>query len=104
MSIRISKENCIGCGCCVSVCPGNLIELGRDSKAVMAYPKDCWGCASCLKECPADAINFFLGADIGGRGSFMTFDRSGNIYDWIVHFPDGSSKTIEVDSESANKY
>ena len=49
---------------------GNPDRHGRQ-KAVMKYPKNCWGCVSCVKECKAGAIDFFLGADIGGNGSIM---------------------------------
>ena len=50
----------------------------------MRYPKDCWGCASCVKECPVGAIDFFLGADIGGMGSTMTCDKKGEILHWNI--------------------
>lgn len=69
MSIRMNEARCIGCGRCAEVCPGTLIEL-QNKKAVMCYPKDCWGCVSCVKECPVGAIDFFLGADIGGCGKY----------------------------------
>ena len=74
MSIQINRQKCIGCGQCMQVCPGTLIEK-QEGKAVMRYPKDCWGCASCVKECPVGAIGFFLGADIGGNGSVMTVTK-----------------------------
>ena len=67
MSIRIDQKKCVGCRKCSEVCPGTLIVM-EDKKAVMKYPKNCWGCVSCVKECKAGAIDFFLGADIGGDG------------------------------------
>ena len=70
MSIRIREERCVGCGKCQEVCPGTLIQI-IDRKAVMKYPKNCWGCVSCVKECKAGAIEFYLGADIGGMGGTM---------------------------------
>ena len=70
MSIRIDQKKCVGCRKCSEVCPGTLIVM-EDKKAVMKYPKNCWGCVSCVKECKAGAIDFFLGADIGGNGSIM---------------------------------
>ena len=69
MSIAIKKEKCAGCRKCTSVCPGSLIKTDEDGKAYIKYPRDCWGCASCLKECKFGAIEFYLGADIGGIGS-----------------------------------
>lgn len=53
MSIRIKQERCIGCGQCIDVCPGSLIDRNGQGKAWMHYPKDCWGCVSCVKVCPA---------------------------------------------------
>lgn len=48
MSIQINQQKCVGCGQCMEVCPGTLIEK-EQGKAVMRYPRDCWGCASCVK-------------------------------------------------------
>ena len=104
MSIAIDKSKCIGCGKCRNVCPGTLIKQDDDGKAYIKYPKDCWGCTSCIKECPVSAINFFLGADIGGRGSVMTVEKDGQFNNWNIVKPDGELKTIIVDSKSSNKY
>ena len=71
MSIQINKLKCVGCGKCVEACPGNLIKKDTDGKAFIKHVKDCWGCTSCLKECRFEAINFFLGADVGGKHSFV---------------------------------
>jgi adenylylsulfate reductase subunit B len=103
MSIRINKDKCIGCGKCTEVCPGTLIDL-TDKKAVMQYPKDCWGCVSCVKECPVGAIEFFLGADIGGNGSTMNVTTEGDILHWNIQKTDGSVTTIDVDRRNSNKY
>lgn len=103
MSIRINKEKCIGCGKCTEVCPGTLIEL-QDKKANMKYPKDCWGCVSCVKECPVGAIEFFLGADIGGNGSVMNVTSDEDILHWNITKQDGTTITIDVDRRNSNKY
>ena len=104
MSILIDRTKCVGCGKCHDVCPGTLIKIDTDKKAYIKYPKDCWGCTSCIKECPVSAINFFLGADIGGRGSVMTVEKDGQFNNWNIVKPDGELKTIIVDSKSSNKY
>ena len=83
MSIRIDQKKCVGCRKCSEVCPGTLIVM-EDKKAVMKYPKNCWGCVSCVKECKAGAIDFFLGADIGGNGSIK---RRG--YSSLDHYKNG---------------
>ncbi len=103
MSIRINRAHCIGCGKCTEVCPGTLIAL-KDRKAVMEYPRDCWGCVSCVKECPAGAIEFFLGADIGGNGSVMTVETEGDILHWKILKTDRTVTTIDVDRRNSNKY
>ncbi len=104
MSIMIDKNTCIGCGACEKVCPGSLIHMGEEGKAVMGYPKDCWGCTSCIKECPVHAVKFFLGADIGGMGSLVHTERKGDILSWVIEKPDGEVQTIDIDTKESNKY
>ena len=104
MSINIDQSKCIGCGKCHDVCPGTLIKINADKKAFIKYPKDCWGCTSCIKECPVHAIRFFLGEDIGGKGSKVHTEKVNGLVKWIVEFPDGSVKTIEIDPKESNKY
>ncbi len=103
MSIEIRSEKCIGCGRCLGICPGSLIRLQR-GKAEILRPERCWGCASCLKECPVQAITLYLGEDIGGLGGRFTIQRTGTQLHWTLTKPDGSTKTLTVDSRSANKY
>ncbi len=103
MSIAIKKEACVGCGKCVEVCPGNLIKL-QDKKAVIKKEKDCWGCTSCLKECRLGAIAFFLGADMGGRGSILSIEEKGAVRMWTVTDASGQAVTIETNTQEANKY
>ena len=97
MSIQINKLKCVGCGQCIEACPGNLIKKDTDGKAFIKHVKDCWGCTSCLKECRFEAINFFLGADVGGKGSTLSFRQKGSINTWTV-------KTLEVNRQESNKY
>lgn len=104
MSIEIIKDKCIGCGRCFKVCPGTLISLGSDGKAEIKRPERCWGCTSCLKECPVQAIEMFLGEDIGGLGGRLTVCREQHLLRWKVRLPDGKETTITVDSRNSNKY
>lgn len=103
MSIRINPEKCAGCGRCQEVCPGTLIEM-ENRKAVMKYPRNCWGCVSCVKECRAGAIDFYLGADIGGTGSLMHVSTRGDLLLWKIRKPDGRETVIEVDRKNSNQY
>ncbi|SIN95609.1 ferredoxin family protein [Fibrobacter sp. UWB11] len=104
MSINIDPNICIGCGRCHDVCPGTLIKINELKKAYIKYPKDCWGCTSCIKECPVHAIRFFLGEDIGGKGSKVHTEKVNGLIRWIVEFPDGSVKHIVIDPKESNKY
>lgn len=104
MSIRIDQHLCIGCKRCTAVCPGTLIAMNRLGKAHMEYPKDCWGCVSCVKECPVQAISFYLGADMGGRGGTMAVCEDGQYLHWHIHTGDGRHEQITIDRRESNRY
>jgi adenylylsulfate reductase subunit B len=50
------------------------------------------------------AIEFFLGADIGGNGSSMTVESSGDILHWRIKDKDQNITTIDVNRRNSNKY
>ena len=104
MSIKIDKNQCVGCNKCKNVCPGNLITMDKDNKAIIKYPKDCWGCASCIKECPVEAIKYYLGADMGGKGSLLYVNEDKDIMSWIIDKSDGEKKIINVNKKNSNEY
>ena len=104
MSIAIDQTLCKACGACEKVCPGSLIKQRADGIAYIKYPKDCWGCASCIKECHFGAIGFFLGADIGGRGSVMTVKSEPDTLTWNIEKRDGQTEQIIINKKEANKY
>lgn len=104
MSIAIDSEKCVGCGRCGLVCPGSLIKMNGSGRAYIKYPKDCWGCTSCVKECPVNAVEFFLGADIGGMGGRVHTEDNGDILKWVIISPDGEKKEIDVNRKESNKY
>ena len=104
MSIKINKAACVSCGQCLEVCPGNLIHYDSDEKAYIKYPNDCWGCTSCVKSCKKEAIRFYLGADIGGRGSTVYTQDSNDSLKWIIEKPDGTKEIIEINKKNSNQY
>ena len=104
MSIQINKKECRGCKSCMEACPGNLIVMDSEGKAEIAYPRDCWGCTSCLKECKFDAIQFYLGADIGGMGSLLHIREDNGLLIWSVEKWDGGLEEIVVDKNRSNQY
>lgn len=103
MSIRINQEKCVGCGRCEEVCPGTLIAI-ENNKAWMKYPKNCWGCVSCVKECAVGAIDFYLGADIGGKGSLMSVSSDRDILEWRIKKTGEKDVIIQVNRKTSNRY
>lgn len=104
MSIQIDEKKCTGCGKCRQVCPGSLLYKKANGKTEMKYPKECWGCTSCVKECKDEAIQYYLGADMGGQGSFLYTEREGQLLHWIVVSPDGWKQKLTTDQSQANAY
>ncbi len=58
-TVHTRKEDCTGCGACVSICPKGAIAMKPDEEGFL-YPavdeKLCVGCDVCEKRCPAGAI------------------------------------------------
>ena len=104
MSIKIDPQKCVGCGKCMDACPGNLIFKKDDSKAFIKYPDECWGCSACVKECPAVAINYYLGADIGGKGIYLNTKKEKNLLHWHIFKPNSEEIIITTNIAEANKY
>ncbi|MCR4776162.1 MAG: 4Fe-4S binding protein [Saccharofermentans sp.] len=56
MAYQIDEYKCIGCGCCVAVCPCDAIHE-RSSRCII-YEQDClYDCKMCKDICPCDAID-----------------------------------------------
>lgn len=104
MSIIIDKNKCIGCGKCHKVCPGNLLIADEHHRTKIRCPEACWGCTSCLKVCKYEAIAYFLGADIGGKGSLMTVSDEGDELHWQITDQSGKKQAITTNKKSANAY
>lgn len=127
MSVSIDGKLCVGCGRCAEVCPGNLIVLATAGQAAesgapkagaskpvghspvrkvarLRHPRDCWGCTACMKECPVGAICYFLGADMGGRGTTLSVRSTASTNEWSFLHPDGSEQRIVVDRTKSNQY
>lgn len=54
MAIVVQKENCIGCGACISICPVGAIEFEANGKAEIG--ENCIACGACISECPVKCI------------------------------------------------
>ena len=103
MSIRINKEKCIGCNKCIEICPGNLIYKNKFNKAYIKYEESCWGCAACLKECGFEAIEYYLGKDIGGQGAYMTVKEKDKSLIWKIYKNNEIFK-LSTNRRESNRY
>lgn len=104
MSIKIDRDSCIGCLKCKSVCPGSLIYQDDQGKAYIKYENDCWGCTACVKECPNGSIKYYLGADIGGNGSYLYVSKNGDKLKWHLVNGDNVETTIITNRKESNRY
>lgn len=104
MSISIQREQCVACAKCRQVCPGMLLYPDQAGKTYIKYPQDCWGCTACLKECQAGAIRYYLGADIGGKGTVLYTKQAQEWLHWVFVQPNGSTQLISINRQQANKY
>lgn len=104
MSIKINQQSCTGCRQCAMVCPGSLIRIDAAGKAKIAYPEDCWGCLSCVKECNFGAIRFYLGADIGGRGTTLHTEANEAVIRWIFEHQGKDTREILIHRKDSNAY
>ncbi|MDE7319668.1 MAG: ferredoxin family protein, partial [Lachnospiraceae bacterium] len=102
MSIRIEREKCTGCTACMDICPGNLIAMGPDGKALCRRPYDCWGCTACLKSCRQSAIILFLEPELGGRGESLTVKKEGTRYLWAINNRSKNATMLSTDTKKAN--
>lgn len=52
---KVTRRDCVACGCCVKVCPMSAIRIVSGIFAEVDMSK-CVGCGKCMKECPASVI------------------------------------------------
>ena len=50
------EKLCVGCRCCIEVCPRGVWEIGKNNRAVLAYREKCTACRACLVQCRGEAI------------------------------------------------
>jgi adenylylsulfate reductase subunit B len=41
---------------------------------------------------------------MGGKGSVLSVEEHGDVRDWTVTAPDGTKKTIRINTKESNKY
>lgn len=60
----IDESACVGCGDCISACPGSALAL-VSHKVRLARPEDCAYCGDCELLCPLGAIQLPLEIVLG---------------------------------------
>jgi len=53
MAVKVNKEECIGCGACVSSCPFGALVMQEDKADIT---EACTACGACVEVCPVSAI------------------------------------------------
>ncbi|MHA1766376.1 MAG: HgcAB-like fusion protein [Promethearchaeota archaeon] len=57
-TISLKRENCIGCGVCIDVCPRNIYEMNDlDQKVDLIAPEKCINCNACVNRCLAKCLS-----------------------------------------------
>ena len=60
---KVDPSKCIGCGKCVNVCSGMVLELKDGAPVMKPFERfgwrGCWRCQHCLAVCPQGAISIF---------------------------------------------
>ncbi|MBS3814055.1 MAG: FAD-binding protein [Candidatus Bipolaricaulota bacterium] len=67
--IKIDREECIGCGECVEVCPVDALSLDSEEKAVVDEDT-CTSCGLCISTCPTNAIETKIMARKGDTSQY----------------------------------
>jgi len=67
--VVINREQCIGCGKCVTVCPVCHLERAEDGTITPHENTACIHCFSCIAECPEKAV--YPQGDLERARSFM---------------------------------
>lgn len=55
MSVKIDKNECVGCGACLDECPKGALSL--NDEVAMIDDSLCDECGACIEVCPTDAIS-----------------------------------------------
>jgi len=55
-TLTLNKEQCIGCGNCVIVCPHRIFQVEEKKAEIMDF-NACMECGACAENCPVEAIS-----------------------------------------------
>lgn len=103
MGVFVDHDVCNGCGraeepMCVRDCPGDLMILVENRKAVIRDNRECWDCAACVKSCPTQAIEMRLPAAVVVRGVKLKGRAKKPDTEWVMTLRDGSTREYKTHS------
>ncbi len=67
------KDECIGCGSCIDICPADAVHLVDNFALVDKHW--CIGCGVCVSKCPNDAIKIVLRDDLKNKIPEKSFEK-----------------------------
>jgi adenylylsulfate reductase subunit B len=103
MGVFVDENVCNGCGIaeepmCVRDCPGDLMILKENRKAMIRTNADCWDCAACVKVCPTQAIAMQLPSSVIVRGVKLKGRAIKHKTTWKLKLRDGTERNYETPS------
>ena len=54
-TLQLSREQCVGCGLCMAVCPHGVFEMDGTTARIVDL-NGCMECGACVNNCPVGAI------------------------------------------------
>ncbi|QQR88972.1 MAG: 4Fe-4S binding protein [Myxococcales bacterium] len=106
MGIFIDETICNGCGTaeeamCVRDCPGDLMIMKDNHKAMIRDNRECWDCAACVKVCPTQAIHMQLPTAVVVRGVTLRGRAIKPKTIWRIRQRDGSEQSYETPAKGS---
>jgi len=77
--LEINKDECIGCGACVEVCPFGALSMVDD---VAEVNEQCTACGACLDVCPVDALSLPERPEAAAEG----LEAYQGVWVWVEQF------------------
>jgi len=71
-TLKLNRNNCIGCGLCLKVCPHEVFVI-RDKKAIIVSKDNCMECGACAKNCAFNALSVRSGVGCAAGIMYAAF-------------------------------